>query len=186
MKAIEFETKLFRASTYGKGVEQPKGPTIVDSFGLVAGEKAAIGIRSHDELPLFFAAPGILGAAKITPAMALDETFLNDLHAAMTQRNLKPEEIEVYMGPCLTFSHTRVERKTIETLMGKGYRAACKRTDGIDFLDVPVLVLMQCRRLGIPMAQIHIGDYDTFENPDLLYSELRGDKANNLTIATLK
>ena len=43
--------------------------------------------------------------------------------------------------------------------MDRGYRAACKRTDGVDFLDLPLLLLMQMRREGVKMANIHIGDY---------------------------
>ena len=136
-------------------------------------------------MPLFFACNGVLGAAKIDLNAAVNEEFKKKLHAAITQFNLRPESIEVYIGPCLTFSHVHVERALMESLMDRGYRAACKRTDGVDFLDLPVMALVQCRALGVPMANIHIGDYDTFENPSLLYSKLRGDENENLTVATL-
>ena len=186
MKNIELETKWFKAVTYVIGATRPNAVPLADPFLIQAGAGATIAIEANDEIPLFFGADGILGAAKIALDDAVKETFKSRLHAAMTQFNLDPKQIEVYMGPCLTFSHIHVERALIETLMDKGYRAACKRTDGVDFLDVPVMVLQQCRSLGIPMENIHIGNYDTFENPTLLYSELRGDKENNLTVATLK
>ena len=115
----------------------------------------------------------------------MSEDFAKRFHAAVTQYGLNPAEIEVYMGPCLTFSHTHVERKLLEELMDRGYRACCKRTDGVDFLDLPLLLLMQLRRQGVPMKNIHIGDYDTYENPDLLLSKLRGDEGENVTIAKL-
>ncbi|MCR5348116.1 MAG: laccase domain-containing protein [Bacilli bacterium] len=186
MKHIEFETPLFVATTFGIGDDFPKDAPIAEPFAVKAGKGASLCVASNDEIPLFFAAKGVLGGAKIDLKSAVDGSFREKFHTAITQYNLNPAEIQVYMGPCLTFSHTSVERKLIEQLMGEGYRAACKRTDGIDFLDVPVLVLMQCRRLGVPMANIHIGDYDTFENPDLLYSALRGDKKVNHTVAKLK
>ena len=186
MKHIEYLSPLFRATTYGVGQTRPNGVEIVDSFLAKAGKNVELGLLTRDELPLFFAGDGVLGAAKIDLKAACDETFEKKLHAAITQFNLNPEHLEVYIGPCLTFSHTHVERALIEEMMDRGYRAACKRTDGVDFLDVPLLVLIQCRRLGIPMANVHIGDYDTFENPSLLYSRLRGDDTDNLTVASLR
>lgn len=185
MKHIEYLSPLFRATTYGVDRQRPNDVEIVDSFLAKAGKGVELGILANDEVPLFFACPGVLGASKIDLNAAVSEEFEKKLHAAITQFNLRPEALEVYMGPCLTFSHTHVERALIENLMDRGYRAACKRTDGVDFVDVPMMILVQCRRLGIPMANIHIGDYDTFENPNLLYSKLRGDQTENLTVATL-
>lgn len=186
MKNIEYKNPLFTATTFGIGSKPVDGVELVDLFSAKAGKGATLAIQSNDEVPFFFASNGVLGAAKIDLNAAVEEVLEKKLHAAITQFNLNPEEIEVYMGPCLTFSHTHVERPLIENLMDRGYRAACKRTDGVDFLDVPLLLLMQCRHLGIPMKNIHIGDYDTFENPSLLYSALRGDNGKNLTVATLK
>ena len=186
MDNIVFETPLFTATTYCVGSPKPNAPTLADPFQVIAGEGSSIAVETADEIPFFFACGSILGAAKITLTDATEGSFKARLHAAITQYALDPSKIHVYMGPCLTFSHTHVDRALIERLMDMGYRAACKRTDGVDFLDVPVLVLMQCRAHGIPMENIHIGDYDTYENPELLHSALRGDRDSNLTIATLK
>ena len=185
MKDITYHSSLFDAKVYGVGVSFPKDIPLADPFLVVAGAKAQLGVSCSDEIPLFFAAKGVLGAAKIGLENAINGEFAKDLHAAITQYNLDPRDIQIYMGPCLTFSHTHVERKLLERLMDEGYRAACKRTDGVDFVDIAVLILMQCRKRGILMENIHIGDYDTFENPDLLYSKLRGDKEENLVVATL-
>ena len=186
MGNIEFKGGSFAAITYVKGNPVPTLPTLAEPFVVVAGKQASVAISSHDEIPLFFAVKGVLvGAGKVDLESGVNEDFAKRFHAAITQYGLNPEQIEVYVGPCLTFSHTHVERKLLEELMDRGYRAACKRTDGVDFLDLPLLLLMQLRRKGVPMANIHIGDYDTFENPELLYSALRGDEENNITIATL-
>lgn len=46
-------------------------------------------------------------------------------------------------------------------------------------------MLTELRRLGVKMENIVIGDYDTYENPEMLYSRLRGDKEMNATTAYL-
>ena len=186
MKNIPFDAELFSATTYGRNQPRPNDVPLAEDFLVKAGEGASVGVVTNDEVPLIFACKGLIGAAKISGSTALDESFSKNLHAAIVQYGLNPTDIEVYMGPSLTFSHTLVHRELIEKLMNSGYRAACKRTDGLDFLDVPVLVLVQCRKLGILMEHIHISDYDTYENPEFLCSSLRGDNDKNLTVATLK
>ncbi len=187
MANIECKSEAFLATTYVKGTHLPNFDNLADPFQVVAGKSASLAILSSDEVPLVFSVKGrLLGGAKISLDDAVNETFAHRFHAAITQYALDPREIEVYMGPCLTFSHTHVERKLMEEIMDRGYRAACKRTDGVDFLDVPLLVLIQLRQEGVEMRNIHIGDYDTYENPELLFSKLRGDEKENLTIAVLK
>ena len=61
---------------------------------------------------------------------------------------------------------------------GFDFRPASFRIDGGAF--------RQLLALGIPMANFHVSPLDTYENPDLLYSKLRGDEGSNLTIGTLK
>ncbi len=186
MKPMHFESGLFVADTYGHQSSRPNLPKLAEPFAVEAGKGAEVAVKGNDDIPLIFASKGILGAARVSLKDAVSEAFKDRLHAAIAQYNLDPKGIEVYMGPCLTFSHTHVERPLMEEMMDRGYRAACKRTDGVDFLDVPLLVLMQCRRLGIPMENIQISDYDTFENPELLASKLRGDEGDNITVAKLK
>ena len=186
MANIEFKGEAFLATTFTKGGHPVGTPTMADPFLVVPGKEAEIAVSSSDEVPLFFAvAKKLLGAAKIDLDSGVKEDFAKRFHASVTQYGLNPAEIEVYMGPCLTFSHTHVERKLLEELMDRGYRACCKRTDGVDFLDLPLLILMQLRREGVPMKNIHIGDFDTYENPELLRSKLRGDEGENITVAKL-
>lgn len=186
MGNIEYKGESLAVTTFVKGSRLPGTVNLAEPFLVVAGKKASVAIASNDEVPVFFAVKGtLIGAAKVTLEDGVEEEFAKRFHAAITQYGLRPETIEVYVGPCLTFSHTHVERALLERLMDRGYRAACKRTDGVDFLDLPLLLLMQMRREGVKMANIHIGDYDTFENPELLHSKLRGDTENNLSVANL-
>ena len=43
-----------------------------------------------------------------------------------------------------------------------------------------MILFQQLRGLGIDPEHIQISDYDTFENPSLLYSALAGDKEKNV------
>ena len=185
MKNLEFNSPFMRVTTYVRGQNRPLDVEMVDSFAFKAGKGLRLAVTTADEIPLALAYDGLIGLAKVTAEDATSERIKDKIHAALTQFNVDPAKLEVYMGPCLTFSHTLVERALIESLMDAGYRACCKRTDGVDFLDVPVLVLCELRRLGVKMENIRISDYDTFENPDLLYSRLRGDKEDNLTVVTI-
>ncbi len=186
MANIIYKGESFLATTTVKGGRAPSVDKLAKPFVVVAGKGASVGVSTSDEIPLIFAVKGsLIGAAKIDLKSGVEGEFAKRFHAAVTQYSLRPSAIEVYMGPCLTFSHTHVERPLIEELMDRGYRAACKRSEGVDFLDLPLLILMQLRHEGVPMVNIHIGDYDTFENPDLLHSKLRGDDGENVTIAEL-
>ena len=185
MKNIEYQGDSLAVTTFVKG-NNPTVAKLADPFGVIAGKGASIAVSSSDEVPVFFAVKDVLvGAAKVDLPSGIEGTFASSFHAAITQYGLDSSKIEVYLGPCLTFSHTHVERSLIERLMECGFRAACKRTDGVDFLDLPLLLLMQIRREGVPMENIHIGDYDTYENPELLHSKLRGDEEENISVATL-
>jgi copper oxidase (laccase) domain-containing protein len=142
-------------------------------------------LATADEIPFvyYFPALKIYGAAKVTKDEALKEIPYFKMKDLMAQYGLKGEDVRIYLGPSLTFSHTLVERSVIVSLMEKGYRSACKRTSGVDFLDVPMLVVTMMRKLAIPFKNIHLDNHDTFECDSLLYSALRGDvKANPIIL----
>ena len=183
MENIIFELEGFKAVTYVKGNPAPK----IRGKAQTARKGDPIRLETADEVPLFFFCKDrLLGALSINKdqAIALDAKKL--VKTSLVSYSLNPADVCVYIGPCLTFSHTHVSREQIINIINLGYGGTAKRTDGIDFLDVPLLVLLQMRELGIPMKNIYVSPYDTFENPDLLYSELAGDKEKNLTIATLE
>lgn len=187
MENIIHEKDGFKATTFVRDNPRPSDiDEMVDSYGVTPSLNKTLGIYSADEIPLFLYEKGrILIAAKVNKEDAIKGETKAKIHATITQYNLDPSKLHAYMGPCLTFSHTVVDRPIIEDLMEKGYRAAAKRTDGVDFIDVPVLLLLELRSLSIPMENITIGNYDTYENPELFYSSLRGDEQANLTIASL-
>ena len=188
MKNIEEKIgESFLAITYTKGNAVPTLPEIVEDYAVVTEAQASIALATTEEAPVFFAVKGhLIGACPVTLEKATSLYIKEKMHASIVSYNLDPKTIEVYVGPCLTFSHQIVDRPLIEKMMALGYRAACKRTDGVDFFDIPVMILLQLRELGVPMKNIHISDYDTYENPEILYSKLRQDgEKKNVTVATL-
>ncbi len=159
---------------------------VVDSYYATADTATKLTILSNDEVPLFFGIKGkMIGAAKIGKEEIKTKSLSDNLRATLVSYGLKGEDLVAIIGPCLTFSHTPVERKIIEQLLDDGFQAAAKRTDGVDFLDLPLFVVLELRRLGVKIENIKIGDYDTFENPHLLYSELRGENELNASTAYL-
>ena len=183
MNKIEFELDGFYAKTYtikeGRPLEKGKA--------LTARKNDPVRLETADEVPLFFyAKERVLGGFSISKDQALGLEPKKLVKTQMVAYSLTPADINIYIGPCLTFSHTSVSRETLLRVINLGYGACAKRTDGIDFLDVPLLVLLQMRELGIPMKNIYVSPFDTFENPELLYSELSGDKEKNVTLAYLR
>jgi copper oxidase (laccase) domain-containing protein len=162
--------------------KKPEGAS-VHSFFVSAKKGERYVLYTSDEIPFVFYSPskGIYGATSINKDESLSEMLLIKFHAIMVQYNLEPKEIYCYLGPSLTFSHTIVERPLIESLMEKGYRAAAKRTSGVDFFDMPVMNVLMLRKLGIPFANITIDNHDTYECDSLLNSKMRGDNASNAT-----
>ena len=173
-----------RIETYAKGNQVAMHVAPVESF-LFTDEKAPLAIASHDEAPCFFVHDaGYVGAIKVSLSEALEGKVEALVGEALSAHGLQGEGLHVIIGPCLTFSHTPIERETLVKAMER-YRGACKITSGVDYFDVPLACLLGFRALGVPMAQIQVSPYDTFENPSLLYSKLRGEEEENVTLATL-
>jgi len=182
MKNILFEKRGFKAVTYLKNRSPRLTGDEVEGFAVTEDKNRPLVLKSADEIPLFFFVPGrLVGAIRLGKEETLGEILKIRLGETIAKYSLRPENIIVYFGPCITFSHVPVERPFIEDLMKRGYRSACKRTDGVDYFDMPVMNLLMLRNLGIPMGNIFFSDFDTYENPTLFYSHARGDdkdKAN--------
>ncbi|OPZ37208.1 MAG: Multi-copper polyphenol oxidoreductase laccase [Tenericutes bacterium ADurb.BinA155] len=186
MKIITYRLDGFEAVTATKGTAfEVEGKSIAD-FGYVK-DRTPLLLETADEVPCFFYIPKkLLGAALLTEKRTLDEFLKAKLGELIKAEKLDPKEIVVYFGPCITFSHCPVSREFQLALMKRGYGAACKRTDKVDYVDYPVLNLLQVRALGIPMTNIYLSDYDTYENPDLFYSHARKDDQKlNLSVGRL-
>lgn len=172
-----------RIETYVKGNHVDPSVKPVDFF--FGQERFPLAIEAHDEVPCFFIhKDGYFGAIKISKKDAISDKIINDLGQALKDNGLHGEDLEVIMGPSLGFSHTPVESEELEAVLPK-YRGACKITSGVNYLDIPLMCFLQFRALGVHMANIHCSDYDTFENPSLLYSKTRGEEEENVTLATL-
>lgn len=177
---IRIETYTKEATSFPSGEE-------VNDFKVTALANHPLLVKTADEVPFFFFdfKAHLIGAAVLSKEETLKEYLKEKMHGVMVQYNLNPEDIIAYLGPALTFSHTLVDRPTLLKVMDMGYRAAAKRTSGVDFFDVPVMNVLMLRNLGIPAKNIYIDAHDTFECDSLLYSKLRGDKKENPTVIEL-
>ena len=181
---VDFIPNRLRIETYVKGNQVALSVAPIESF-YFGKSTAPLALESHDEVPCFFVSEdGYFGAIKVSFPEALDGKIEKLLGQALSEQGVSGESLHVIMGPTLTFSHNPVSEEEYHRI-AQDYRAACKATSGVYYVDTPLLCLMQFRALGVKMENIRIGDYDTFENPSLLYSLARGEEEENVTLATL-
>lgn len=189
MEKITFERfPELKIETFTKECKSvPSGEEIKDVFVGAKKHEPHI-IFTNDELPLFFYSKKkqIYGCLRLDKENTLKEFLFKKLHEIIVQYNLTVDDLYVYFGPSLTFSHVSVERSTLLKVMDMGYEAAAKRTSGIDFFDIPIMNFLMLRKLGIPSENITLNSYDTYECDKLLYSSLRGDGKKNPTIIELE
>jgi len=181
MEKITFEdVSPLCVETFTK--ESPHYPKAekLEPFQVYADRETRV-ISTADEIPFFFFDKKSLahGGTALSVEEVRGEIILKRFKPLLAQHSFKSENIIVYLGPSLTFSHVLVERADILDLMNRGYRAATKRTDGVDFFDPRMMVVVMLRQLGIPFSNIYLDNHDTFECDALLYSALRGDSKKN-------
>lgn len=188
MEKISFDvfSELELATFTREASSLPTGEKVI-ALTVTAEKRHPLILETADEIPFFFfdKKAHLIGADRITKEDTLAESLKKDMHRVMVQYNLLPADIVIYMGPSLTFSHTVVERSILLKVIEMGYRAAAKRTSGVDFFDVPIMNFIMLRNLGIPAKNIYLDAHDTFECDKLFYSQLRGDKKKNLSIIEL-
>ena len=156
-----------------------------DVLIVVTQPEQSIVLQAADEVPLFV---GIKGQFLTGKAYSVDDAIrerpLIDFKNLIEQLHYCPEDIQVFLGPSLSFSHIEEKEETLARVNELGYGLACKGTSGKLYLDHQLLVCLQMRKLGIPMANIHQSVYDTFDTKGLK-SNLGGDMEKNRFLAVL-
>ncbi len=170
-------------STLVKG-ETYKKEAYILSNDLHLSKKESLLLLTADEIPFVFYSKSkkLVGALSLTKEDTMNEKLLFMLKKVMEDEAIAPDDLYCYLGPSLTFSHVRIDRESLLAMIKKGYRAATKRTDKVDYLDLPMFNVVILRNLGIPFDHITIDIHDTYEAESLLYSESRGDKEKNPTL----
>lgn len=155
--------------------------------GFTLEDKEPLILRTNDEIPfvVFNQENHHYAALVIDKKMTLEEALLHFMQAFIKEEKVEPTNLFCYLGPSLTFSHTPVERKVLLDIIKHGYQVAAKRTDKIDYLDLPIMNVAMLRKIGIPFSNIVLSQYDTYEAEPLLYSALRGDEKKNVTLVKL-
>ena len=168
--------------------EEVPGAFTCTSNGLVVvtQQNQPIVVDANDEVPLFF---GVKGKMLTGKAYSVNESIrerpLIDFGNLIERLRLSKDEIEVYLGPSLTFSHIEQADEVLARVIKLGYNLAAKGTSGKHYLDHQLLVCLQMRKLGIPMEHIHMSSYDTYDTA-ALNSALRGDNEKNRFVAVLR
>lgn len=138
----------------------------------------AIGVYHANCVPLFVYVPnheivGIIHAGEEGSLNNISGLFVEKL---MKEENVLPHEIFVHLGPSLSFAHRVISKERAEKLAAQGgdIQKAIKATLPKYFIDLPLLNILQLRRLGVPMDNITFTDYCTYENNDLFFAYEKG------------
>ncbi len=176
-----------RLLTFTRGETALPNGASIQSLTVTVKKNHPLILRTADEIPFFFYAPKahLIGATPLTFDDTLAETLLKDLPDFLAKFNVHPEDLVCYFGPSLTFAHVPVERDVLLSVMAHGYRAAAKRTFGVDYLDLPIMNFLMLRRMGVAANNIYLDAHDTYECSELLYSASRRDKRKNLSLIEL-
>ena len=172
------------AIPHGKG-DSFTAETVSQGIATRVGER--ICLEAADEIPLFLAVKGkaLIGIVASLENI-LNESVLAYLKKEIADLCLDLASCQAILGPSLTFSHVLVDRSLLQATFDRGYRLGTKGTSGEIFLDPQMILFKQLRSLGIAPEHILISDYDTFENPSLLYSIARGDTQKNVFEGVLR
>lgn len=154
--------KNFSISYFGKGESVP--------------EKGDFIIKTNSGVTLFFAKNGkFIKGASYSQDDLLSEKLTADLN------NIDADE--AIFGPSFGFSFNPVEASLLEDLLSKGYRLCCKKTNGVNYLDLPLLAYEQLINKGYKPNNIHLSDIDIMEDENF-YCDKKGDKELNTCVVS--
>ncbi len=140
----------------------------------------ALGVFHADCVPLFIYAPkqGLVGVIHAGKEGTFKKVTYKALKYIIEQENIDPKDIYLHLGPSITFSHFIINSTPEEMIKeyGKEYLKAMKVTNGVCFIDLPLINVMQARETNIPFENISVYDGCTFENEDLFFSHRRENK----------
>ncbi|MFA5485765.1 MAG: polyphenol oxidase family protein [Bacilli bacterium] len=166
-------TRKVSFSEAGKGFETFESGIPADA--LYTKEKGlTLGIYHADCVPLFVYVPnhqliGIIHAGEKGSLANISGKFMTQI---MNNEAVKAEEIFIHLGPALSFAHRLISKERAETLaaLGGDIQKAVKGTHPQYFLDLPLLNILQLRRVGIPFENITFSEECTYENNDRYFS----------------
>lgn len=185
---MNIETKflnVLKIKTYTKEEKNPSLDSfIINPVSLEFGVDR-IALETGDEIPfiLFNKRNNEFSALKIDLEDSLNEKLLKEISVIVKKED--PNNLYCYFGPSLSFANIPVSRNVIKKVMDLGYKAAVKKTNNVDYLDLQVLNVEMLRKVGIPFKNITISNFDTFEMEPYLYSKKRGDAKSNITTIEL-
>ena len=148
-----------------------------------------IGVLHSDTIPLMFydSKKNIIGAIQVTTHGVANHVVKDCFSELFKKEKINPKELKIYIGPSLTFSHDIISKKEANKYIKNGFELGVKKTDGVYFLDERFLTLLELRKMKIPMENIVLSPYCTYENNDLLYSKkVEKRTGKNLTFIRFK
>lgn len=137
----------------------------------------ALGVFHADCVPVFVSSKdgSLVGIIHAGEKGTFKEIVLKSILTIIKNEKINPEDLLIHIGPSCTFSHNIVNMggKEIVEKYKEKYLFAFKATNGVTFMDLPLINYLQAREAGIPSNNISIFDGCTYENEDLFFSYKR-------------
>ncbi|MDR1697697.1 MAG: polyphenol oxidase family protein [Erysipelotrichaceae bacterium] len=136
----------------------------------------AIGVFHADCVPIMFcdSKRGLLGVIHASNQNSVQHFTKRCLEYLKQNENVNTEELLVYIGPYLSFSHNEIGTEARDQLLKQGFSKCLKETTGRIFLDTYFLNYLDLVDSGVLPERITVSPFCTFENPKLFFSVKNG------------
>lgn len=99
------------------------------------------------------------------------------INVLVKKEYVDPKNIYAYFGPGVTFSHINATQEMLDKAIKLGYQNALKKSMNQAYVDINFMNFIQLRDMGVPIDNITLSKYDTYDNANLFFSSMR----NNIT-----
>ena len=168
--------KKVTLSDGGRGADSFESGIVADAL-YTYDTRLALAVFHADCVPVFLFDKVKKWVAIIHAGMAgsLKGITQKSIEHLIKTEDSNPKNIFAYLGPSLTFAHNPIEEKTMTSILAlnPGYHYAIKKSDGVFYLDVPLLNYGQLRKSGVPAANITNSGIDTYSQPQRYFSFAR-------------
>lgn len=137
----------------------------------------ALGVFHADCVPVFVYAPKhhLVGIIHAGAKGTFQRIVFKSLKTIIENEHIPATDLYIHLGPAISFSHYTVpgDPETLLQELGDSFSYGIKVTNGVSFVDLPLLNVLQAREIGILARHISVYEGCTYEEEDRFYSYRR-------------
>jgi len=116
----------------------------------------------------------------------LKEITFKAIKYIIENEDVQPSDICAHIGPSRSLLNYPSNKQTIDRVVALGYECGAKSTNGIFFLDLPLINYAQLRKAGVSTKNISMSNLCTFERSDLFFSFNRDKKDEGRMLSLIR